>query len=81
MRSETCRDEGILYDFNVFFKKYVHELVTNDTDFIHARFSYETCYLKFSTKAMFLGPSKTKCNPFYLKTQSVPCSKHLLSRL
>ena len=29
-------------DFNVFFNKYVHELVTIDTDFIHARFKYET---------------------------------------
>ena len=27
MRSETCRGEGILRDFNVFFNKYVHELV------------------------------------------------------
>ena len=32
MRSETYRGEGILYDFNVFFNEYVHELVTNDTD-------------------------------------------------
>ena len=32
MRSETCRGEGILYDFNVFFNKYVHELVTIDTE-------------------------------------------------
>ena len=42
MRSETCRGERILYDFNVFFNKYVHELVTTDTDFIDARFNYET---------------------------------------
>ena len=48
MRSETCRGEEILYDFNVFFNKYTHEFVTNDTDFIHARFKYEnywTCHL------------------------------------
>ena len=41
MRSETCRGEGILYDFNVFFNKYVYDLVTIDTNFIHARFNYE----------------------------------------
>ena len=29
--SETCRGERILCDFNVFFNKYVHELVTIDT--------------------------------------------------
>ena len=38
--SETCGGERILYDFNVFFNKYVHELVTIDTDFIDARFNY-----------------------------------------
>ena len=32
--SETCRGERILYDINVFFNKYVHELVTIDTDYI-----------------------------------------------
>ena len=31
----------ILYDFNVFFNKYVHELVTIDNIFIDARFNYE----------------------------------------
>ena len=39
--SETWRGERILYDFNVFFNKYVHELVTIDTDFIDAQFNYE----------------------------------------
>ena len=33
MRSETCRGERILCDFNVFFNKYVHELVTIDIAF------------------------------------------------
>ena len=32
MQSETCRGEGILYEFNVFFNKYMHELVSIDTD-------------------------------------------------
>ena len=37
--SETRRGERILYDFNVFLNKYVHEFVTTDTDFIDARFN------------------------------------------
>ena len=32
----------ILHDFNVFFYKYVHELVTVDNVFIDVRFNYET---------------------------------------
>ena len=39
--------ERILYDFNVFFNKYVQELVTIDTDFIDARFNYEILGLQF----------------------------------
>ena len=42
--SETCRGERILCDFNVFFNKYVHELVTIDTDFTDAWYNYETLY-------------------------------------
>ena len=49
MRPETCRGERILYDFNVFFNKYVHELVTTDNDFIDARFNYETISLCFQS--------------------------------
>ena len=45
--SETCRGKRILYDFNVFLNKYVHVLVTIDTDFIRARFNYETLYHGF----------------------------------
>ena len=40
--SETCRGERILLDFIVFFNKYMHDFVTIDTDFIDARFNYET---------------------------------------
>ena len=32
----------ILHDFNVFFNKYVHELVTIDNVFIDVRSKYET---------------------------------------
>ena len=45
--SETWRGKRILYDFDVFFNKYVHQLITIDTDFIHARFNYETVQLLF----------------------------------
>ena len=44
--SPTCHCERILHDFKVFFNKYVHELVTNDTDFIHAWLNYETARKK-----------------------------------
>jgi len=38
----------------MFFNKYVHELVTIDTDFINARFNYETI-------VMFLIASMVQC--------------------
>jgi hypothetical protein len=31
--------------------------------------------------AYFFNLLKMKCRPLYLKTQSVPCSKHILSQL
>jgi hypothetical protein len=44
----------------VFFNKYVHELVTIDTDFIHARFNYET-YTPSS--ASINEPKPSEANP------------------
>jgi len=37
--------------------------------------------LKEITKTLFFNPLKTKRSPLYLKTQSVPRSKHFSSRL
>ena len=64
MRSETCRGERILYDFNVFFNKYLHELVTIDTNFIDARFNYEN-YIVY----LFLEKCST-CFEWYLHPSS-----------